>query len=357
MYQTSIDDFLEIEEFQQDLISWFLRVQRELPWRQNPTPYQVWVSEIMLQQTRVDTVIPYYDRFMQKYPNPEALAAAEEEDVLKTWEGLGYYSRARNLQTAVREVVSEYNGKVPDNAKELGQLKGVGPYTKGAILSIAYQQPEPAVDGNVMRVISRIRKVEEDIAKPKARKIIEGIVSDMISAEDPSSFNQGLMELGALICKPKNPLCDECPVQAHCRAYKEDLQEMLPIKSRKKSQRTEKYVALLIRDENHRILVQKRPEKGLLANLWQFPMIPMDKANTTDELVQWFGDQYGITIDVHKHLTDIKHVFSHIIWNLDVYSATSTGGCLQEGKGEFLSAEELQQLPFPVSHQKIARLI
>ncbi|GAA0498607.1 A/G-specific adenine glycosylase [Salinibacillus aidingensis] len=354
-YQSRVEE-LDIEAFQTNLIQWFSEKHRDLPWRQDPTPYHVWVSEIMLQQTRVDTVIPYYQRFMEKFPTPDALAKADEQDVLKVWEGLGYYSRARNLQTAVQEVVEEYNGKVPDNPKELGNLKGVGPYTKGAILSIAYQQPEPAVDGNVMRVISRILRVEEDIAKQKTRKLVEGIISDIISREDPSSFNQGLMELGALVCKPKNPVCYECPLQDHCQAYKHDLQETLPIKSSKKKQKRKPYAVLIIRNEKGEILVQKRPEKGLLANLWQFPMISLEEVDFSS-IIQWFRNEYGLQLELDQQVTNIKHVFSHLVWQLDVYAATVKDGTLAQDKGVFLDYSDLIQLPFPVSHQKMIPFI
>ena len=192
-----------IEQFQNDLIGWFEEEQRDLPWRKNKDPYRVWVSEIMLQQTRVEAVKPYYANFMGKFPTLEALANADDEEVLKAWEGLGYYSRARNLHAAVKEVKEVYGGVVPSDVKKIEKLKGVGPYTKGAILSIAYGIPEPAVDGNVMRVLSRILSVWDDIAKPKTRKVFEEIVREIISVENPSYFNQGLMELGALICIPK----------------------------------------------------------------------------------------------------------------------------------------------------------
>ncbi len=204
-----------------------------MPWRENRDPYRVWVSEVMLQQTRVDTVIPYFINFMREFPDLESLADADEEKLLKAWEGLGYYSRVRNLQTAVREVVAEYGGKVPETRKEISSLKGVGSYTAGAVLSIAYGMPEPAVDGNVMRVLSRVLLIEEDIAKQKTKRLFEDILYDLISTADPSAFNQGLMELGALVCTPRSPGCLLCPVRLHCRAYEAGVQDALPLKSKK----------------------------------------------------------------------------------------------------------------------------
>ena len=232
--------------FQEDLLTWYDENKRDLPWRKDSEPYKVWVSEIMLQQTKVDTVIPYFYRFMEKFPDVYALAEADEQEVLKAWEGLGYYSRAKNLQSAVKEVVATYDGKVPDNPEELESLKGVGPYTKGAILSIAYEQPEHAVDGNVLRVFSRIFQIEEDITKGKTKKEIETIVREVISREDPSSFNQAIMDLGATICTPKSPACLLCPVNEHCRAFQNGVQEDLPIKKKAKKQKILSYAALLI---------------------------------------------------------------------------------------------------------------
>lgn len=222
-----------IKQFQEDLISWYEQEKRDLPWRSDSDPYKVWVSEVMLQQTRVDTVIPYFNNFIEKFPTVEALAEADEEKVLKAWEGLGYYSRVRNLQSAVREVHERYGGVVPPSKEEFGKLKGVGPYTRGAVLSIAYNQPVPAVDGNVMRVMSRILSVWDDIAKPKTKTLFEKIVEAFISEEKPSEFNQGLMELGAVICTPKSPSCLLCPVREHCSAFAEGCEKELPVKSKK----------------------------------------------------------------------------------------------------------------------------
>ncbi|WP_084103132.1 A/G-specific adenine glycosylase [Pontibacillus yanchengensis] len=342
--------------FRDNLIHWFQQEQRMLPWRKDQDPYKVWVSEIMLQQTKVDTVIPYFHHFINQFPTPNDLAEADEQQVLKAWEGLGYYSRARNLQIAVKEVVSSYNGKVPDNEKELGALKGVGPYTRGAILSIAYDIPSPAVDGNVMRVLSRILMVEEDIAKPAARKVFEGLVRELISKEDPSSFNQGLMELGALVCTPKSPSCLLCPVQSHCRAFEEGKETLLPIKSSKKKQKRLPYLTLLIRNEAGQVLIQKRPDQGLLANLWEFPMVPLqdvDKENVQD----WFKEQYGINISLGQSLDHIKHTFSHIIWDMEVVEAVVQNDEMNYARAQFVHKENLSQYPFPVSHQKILKHI
>ena len=251
-------------EFQQDLINWFEKEQRDLPWRENKDPYRVWVSEIMLQQTRVDTVIPYFNRFVSWFPTLDDFAEADEEKILKAWEGLGYYSRVRNLHSAVKEVKESYNSVVPNQLEEISKLKGVGPYTAGAILSIAYGKAEPAVDGNVMRVLSRVLMLYEDIAKPKTRKTFEIAVRALISHENPSAFNQALMELGALICTPGTPACLLCPVQNNCLAFANGVQSELPIKIQKKKTRDVPIVAAVIVNEKEEFLIHKRSAKGLL---------------------------------------------------------------------------------------------
>ncbi|CDQ20374.1 A/G-specific DNA-adenine glycosylase [Halobacillus karajensis] len=339
------------ESYRKSLIHWFKKEQRVLPWRENQDPYRVWVSEIMLQQTRVDTVIPYFNDFMAKFPTPEALADADEQDVLKAWEGLGYYSRARNLQNAVREVVETYGGVVPADPEELGNLKGVGPYTKGAILSIAYDTPEPAVDGNVMRVLSRILHVEDDISKQSTRKLFEGLVSELISEEDPSSFNQGLMELGALICTPKTPSCMLCPVQNYCRAFDKGIETELPVKSSKKKQKKSPYLLLLVQKENGEVLIEQRPNKGLLASLWQYPMVPLQDVDK-ESVLNWFYGEYGVKIELGESVDRIKHVFSHLIWEMEVIKVKVKEGSLDHERAKFIKPDDMDDYPFPVSHQK-----
>ncbi len=340
------------QHFRDQLINWFNKEQRILPWRENQDPYRVWVSEIMLQQTRVDTVIPYYNHFMTLFPTPKDLADADEQTVLKAWEGLGYYSRARNLQNAVREVVEDYGGIVPEEKSQLKKLKGVGPYTQGAILSIAYDQPEPAVDGNVMRVLSRILYIEDDIAVPKTRKLFEGLVYELISEANPSAFNQGLMELGALICTPKSPSCLLCPVQDQCRAFAEGIESELPIKTSKKKQKKVPYLALIIEDENGNILIEKRPDEGLLASMWQYPMVPMDDLDKESGM-HWFYGEYGLKIELQSTVDHVKHVFSHLIWEVEVVRANIVGGGLDRQNAQFVSKDNIESFPYPVSHQKI----
>lgn len=341
--------------FAEALTSWYEANKRELPWRKSKDPYRIWISEVMLQQTKVDTVIDYYNKFLTLYPTVYDLAEAEEQEVLKVWEGLGYYSRARNLHRAAQTVVSTYNGVMPEDPELLGQLKGIGPYTKGAIASIAFGKPEPAVDGNVMRVLSRVLSITDNISDQKTRKRFEKIVRELIVETDPSSFNQGLMELGALICTPKKPACLHCPVKEQCRALAVGEQEELPVKLKKKKQRVEQYVLLLLEDEAGRIAIEKRPDKGLLANMWQFPMV--DQKLMADQLLEEsVRYRHHLQINLGEKLGEVNHIFSHIIWDLDIYRAEVTSKEAESGL-RFVPIGELDFYPFSVSHLKARALL
>lgn len=342
--------------FEDDLISWFHREKRDLPWRRTKDPYKIWVSEIMLQQTRVDTVIPYYENFLEKFPTVEALAEADTNDVLKAWEGLGYYSRARNLQHAARDVVKLYSGVIPANKTLLGKLKGIGPYTCGAILSIAFNQPEPAIDGNVMRVISRVLNIHEDIAIQRNRKIFEEAVAGIITKKDPSGFNQGLMELGATVCTPTKPSCLLCPVQAYCRAFYQGIEESLPVKSKAKRKKSLTYFVLLIQNEDGQVLIEKRENEGLLASLWQFPMVQSNRLDK-QKIEADIKDRFQITVHINEKQGDLKHIFTHLIWNLKVYNTTTIEAKLKNEQHRFVDIEDLKEYPFPVSHQKVMKFL
>lgn len=325
-------------EFRKALISWYLEEKRDLPWRRTSNPYYIWVSEVMLQQTRVETVIPYYERFIGKFPTLAELAEAKEEDVLKMWEGLGYYSRARNLQAGVKEVVAEYGSRIPENRKDISKLKGVGPYTAGAVLSIAFGVPEHAVDGNVMRVLSRILLIEEDIAIPKNRKLFEEVVMALIDKEDPSSFNQGLMELGATICTPR-PRCLLCPVRDFCTAFHEGRQEELPVKSKKVKMKKVPLLSFAIRNAEGKWLLKQRPPKGLLANMWEFPMVE----NSDRPLEEIVKNEFGMKSGSFTPLIEFNHIFSHLTWEMKSY-LTVTDDAAPEGY-RFFSTEEVESLP------------
>lgn len=337
------------DEFRESLLSWYHREKRDLPWRRTSNPYYIWVSEVMLQQTRVDTVIPYYERFIESFPTMSALAEAKEEDLLKMWEGLGYYSRARNLQAGVREVVTNYGGHVPTNRKEISTLKGVGPYTAGAVLSIAFGIPEHAVDGNVMRVISRLLLIEEDIAIPRTKKIFEKVVMDLIDQKDPSSFNQGLMELGATICTP-NPKCLLCPVRDFCAAFHEGRQEELPVKTKKTKMKISPVASIAIRNEQGEWLLRQRPAKGLLANLWEFPMVEL---TVDDHLPDKMHEHFGVELGQCKAIIAFKHIFSHITWEMQSYQVDVSESTIIPEGARFFTEEEVEALPKPVPVIKI----
>jgi A/G-specific adenine glycosylase len=348
--------------FSRELLIWYRRIKRDLPWRMNQDPYRVWVSEIMLQQTRVDTVIPYYERFMSKFPTVRALAEALEPEVLKCWEGLGYYSRARNLQAGAREVVERYGGVVPDDKTSVAGLKGVGPYTTGAIMSIAFNRPEPAVDGNVMRVLSRYFCLEEDIAKPATRVGIEKLAASLIPEGAAGDFNQALMELGALVCTPKSPSCLPCPVMEHCTARIAGRETELPIKTKAKPPRPEKRVSVIVAGtgvNKGKILVRQRPETGLLAQMWELPhlLVPKEQEQVVEAAGEGSGSstEYaaagewltrsletdtGILIRPRGWFMDTDHIFSHIHWKMRVYLADlGPHAEMAEAAGASLAAE------------------
>lgn len=339
----------EIKKFQQSLVDWYYHEKRDLPWRRTSDPFKIWVSEVMLQQTRVDTVIPYYERFLKKFPTLKDFADASEDEILKAWEGLGYYSRVRNLQTAVKEVQEKYNGSVPDNIEEFQTLKGVGPYTSGAVMSIAFNKPEPAVDGNVMRVFSRLFTIEEDIAKPKTRKVFEALVKEVIDSEDPSAFNQGIMELGAMVCTPQSPSCLLCPVRDHCKGFHEGKQSTLPIKNLKKSTKKQKWMAAIIYTDDHQIVINKRADTGLLASMWQYPII---ERTDLAGFRSWLNAELNIKIEHLEPLTTVKHIFSHVEWEIDAYAVK---GSIKDVKNPYklITEEEIQEHAFPVPFQKI----
>lgn len=332
---------------QQKLVGWFKENCRDLPWRHDRDPYKVWVSEIMLQQTQVDTVTPYYNRFMDKFPTPYDLASAPEEEVIKAWEGLGYYSRARNLHSAVREVVETYDGKVPDNLADISRLKGIGPYTAGAILSLAYGKAEPAVDGNVMRVIARLFSISDDIAKPATRVKMERLVRYLIPQDEAGPFNEGLMELGALICTPRNPACLFCPLIEECIGREQGIHEELPVK--KKSKRV-KPVSLTcgVIVSGSSVLLHQRPDRGLLAGMWEFPNSEQtDVTELLPELdIAWEGP-----------LGHVTHTFSHVQWKLSVHTGeTRSKDMTLPPNYRWVERAQLSDYAFPKVFHKVGEL-
>ncbi len=347
------------------LLDWYRTVRRDLPWRKSQDPYPIWISEVMLQQTRVETVIPYFDRFMKQYPTVDALAAAQEEDVLKYWEGLGYYSRVRNLHAAVREVAAKYGGEIPRTYEEMRALPGVGPYTVGAVLSIAYGLPIPAVDGNVLRVIARLFVLEEDIAHARTRSKVEIIVSELIPSEFAGDFNQALMELGATVCIPRTPKCTECPLAVGCAAYSSGRQSELPYKKSKKPPRIEERVVFLVRNAKGDVLIRKRPDKGLLSGLWELPhfsaptegVFQLTESHLTSERSgEVWAVAHELLSDAPRQISFVRnytHVFSHVIWKLTLFVVEGRGTFIPQSPYTWMSASQREQYTFGQVFNKI----
>lgn len=304
------------------LLAWYDENRRILPWREKPEPYRVWVSEIMLQQTRVEAVKPYFARFMEHLPDVESLAAAEEDELLKLWEGLGYYSRARNLKAAAQQIVEQHGGKMPSEYHDLIKLKGIGSYTAGAISSIAFGHPVPAVDGNVLRVIMRLLADDSDISEASVRKRVEEDLKPVMPKDRPGDFNQALMELGATVCLPNGaPKCAECPWKTFCRAGIEESWQQYPKKAVKKPRTVEYRTILVIRD-GHRAVIRRRPNKGLLAGMYEFPSL-LGKASL-DEVKDWLSAQGVCAVRIEK-LPESKHIFTHKEWHMTGYMVLVDG--------------------------------
>lgn len=302
----------------ESLLEWYYVNQRSLPWRETTDPYAIWLSEVMLQQTQVDTVIDYYKRFLNSLPTVKDLANAPEDQVYKLWEGLGYYSRAKNLMSCAKEISEQHNGQFPNTYEEIISLPGIGPYTAGAVLSIAFNLPYPAVDGNVMRVISRIFRITEDISLPKTRHLFEEKVMDILP-EDRRHFNQALMELGATVCTPKNPKCDICPVKKLCQANLNKIWHELPVKI-KRTKKTLKKIGVAYITYNNKIFILKKTDKGLLNGLWGFPYVEYsDQQNPISLIAQMTYKEYGLIIDHLNTVKKAKHIFTHIVWDITLY--------------------------------------
>lgn len=298
------------------LLQWFQENARVLPWRESPTPYRVWVSEIMLQQTRVEAVKPYFECFMRELPRIQDLAECEEERLLKLWEGLGYYNRVRNMQEAAKTVMEEFAGELPSDYGELLKLKGIGSYTAGAVASIAYHQPVPAVDGNVLRVITRVAEDSSDIMKQSVKTEIEKRLAEIIPADHAGQFNQALMELGAIVCLPNGqPLCGKCPWQSFCRARFHDKISEIPVKTKAKARKIQNRTVFVIRRQD-KVILHKRPAKGLLASMYEFPNV--EGTLSEEEALKWIKQKNLQPLRIEK-AGEAKHIFSHIEWHMTGY--------------------------------------
>ncbi|MGC6769166.1 A/G-specific adenine glycosylase [Enterococcus sp. LJL51] len=371
----------KIRSFQIEFIEWYEKEKRNLPWRINLDPYRIWISEIMLQQTRVDTVIDYYYRFMEWFPTIKALAEASDERLLKAWEGLGYYSRARNLKAAAQQIISDFEGEMPKSIEEIRELKGIGPYTAGAIGSIAFGLPEPAIDGNVMRVVSRLFEIEADIAKASSRKLFDEAMRLIIDEQRPGDFNQAMMDLGSAICTPTSPKCEACPIQSYCAGYANGTMTSYPVKSKKMKPKDVYYIGTIIENKKQEYLVEQRSDKGLLANMWLFPIKEVTKKEFEAMQRDWAEVNQQLALDIDQEslvaeesssqllnsydqvvwqkrsLGEVTHIFSHLKWHILVFYGRGTENHPLEPQQEWLSAERFSEYVFPKPQQKMVELL
>ena len=307
------------------LLAWYRANARALPWRETRDPYRIWVSEIMLQQTRVEAVIPYYHRFLAALPDIASLAAAPEEQLLKLWEGLGYYSRVRNMQRAARTIMTEHGGVFPRTFEQIRALPGIGEYTAGAIGAFAFDLPVPAVDGNVLRVAARLAAYGEDVLSPHARRSLTAAVASVLPAESAAEFDQAMIELGATVCLPNGmPKCEICPLRDRCLAHERGLESVLPVRRAAPARKIEKRTVLILR-EGDRVALRKRPARGLLAGLWE-PFC-IQGAHTGEEVLA-FLSRFALTPLYLTPIGDAKHIFSHIEWHMTGYEVILEEGSL-----------------------------
>ena len=330
------------------LLAWYDANARDLPWRHTSDPYSIWVSETMLQQTRVETVIPYYARFLERFPDVASLAEADLESVYELWTGLGYYSRARNLHSAARSVVSDWSGALPGRADQLRELKGVGRYTAGALASIAFDREEPVVDGNVVRVLARFLAVRDDVGQAQVVERFWQVAGALVTGPRPGDLNQALMELGATVCTPRAPGCEGCPLRTSCRALASDLVEVLPLKSKRTRVRRVEAAAAWI-ERKGKVLAVRRPEGGLLGGLWELPgsELGVDE-NPADALRRGLAESLGLSVDALEPAGQVEHLFTHRRLRLHVFRATGVSGRVRrEGFQEhrWLPAAALASLP------------
>jgi A/G-specific adenine glycosylase len=339
------------------LLAWYAEHQRDLPWRKTRDPYHIWVAEVMLQQTQVNTVIPYYDRFMRRFPTVETLAKASLDEVLKLWEGLGYYARARHLHAAARKVMSEYEGRIPNTLKGLLSLPGIGRYTAGAVLSIAQGQDAPALDGNARRVLSRLFAIGEDVTRGKGQHQLWQLVEAMLPRGQAADFNQALMDLGATICTPQTPLCGTCPLADGCQAHALGQEAQFPVRRRRSRPPHYDVTAGVIWNERGRFLIAQRLPEGLLGGLWEFPGGKQESGESLEDCLQReLAEELGIEVYVGEPLAVVQHAYTHFRITLHAFHCRLTGGqprALGCAGWEWIELDEVDRFAFSAADRKI----
>lgn len=348
------------QELGRRLLAWFRKEQRDMPWRRTRDPYAIWISEIMLQQTRVTAVTPYYLRFLKRFPTVETLARARRDSVLKLWEGLGYYTRARHLHEAAKRIVKEYAGQLPRSTEALQTLPGIGRYTAGAIASIAFGLEEPVLDGNVTRVLCRVFRISASPKDEATQQTLWRLARRLISPGQAGDFNQAMMELGAMLCRPRQPKCEDCPIQPLCRAYRHGEQAELPRKENKKPLPHHTIVAGVIR-KGARIVIDRRKDEGLLGGLWEFPGGKVEPGETLrDALVREVREEIGISVEVGRELAVVRHAYSHFRITLHAFECRFKSGTLRAigcDEVKWVQPEQLARLAFPKANHKILELL
>ncbi len=345
----------QIRRVQELLPPWFEQSARKLPWRGIDDPYRIWLSEVMLQQTRVDQARPYYEKFVDKYPSIEDLALADRDELMRDWEGLGYYARARNVHRAALMVVNDMGGRFPDSRAEIMRLPGVGSYTAAAVLSIAFDEPLAVVDGNVTRVISRLFEVGLDQRSTEGRRAIQRLANDLLVEDRPGAFNEAMMELGATICTPRQPACDRCPIAEACRAFANDTVPDYPPPRRRRAIPHHEIALGIICDRHARVFIQQRPENGLLGGLWEFPGGKIEEGETPEDAVRReVAEETGATISVAATLPTVKHAYSHFTVRLHPCICRLIGRAPSTGLPfRWASVNELNDYAFPRANRRI----
>src|SRR5688572_12322384 len=337
------------------LLDWYHRVKRDLPWRHDRDAYRIWISEVMLQQTQVATVIPYYERFLERFPDVHALARAPIDDVLKQWEGLGYYARARNLHRAANHVVARHDGRVPADAAAFAALPGVGAYMTAAVQSIAFAAPLAVVDGNVKRVIARLFTIPDSVDRRAGARVVQELAQSMLDRNDPGSFNQALMELGALVCRPLNPDCGTCPMMSACAAFSAGDPTAYPVRdARREVPRA--HIAVGVVSDGARVLITRRAESGMLGGLWEFPGGKVRDGETPNAACRReIREEVGLRVEVKERIARVQHTYSHLAVDIDVFRCLYRGGnIVLDGPTDhrWITLEETAAYAFPKANHK-----